>query len=54
MDKTVDFIPSLIDNNSGVGMQITIADVSNDGLIDLAIGNKKGIFVFLHEISTSR
>ena len=48
-DGTVDWVPHLIDNDSGVGRQIGIADVNNDKLPDLIIGNKKGTFVFLHE-----
>jgi hypothetical protein len=46
---TVDWIPHLIDDDSGVGRQIGVADVNGDGRPDLIIGNKKGTFVFLHE-----
>ena len=45
----VDFIPHLIDNNSGVGRQIGVADFDGNGLQDLIIGNKKGTFVFAHK-----
>ena len=48
-DGRVDWIPHLIDSDSGVGRQIGIADVNGDGRPDLIIGNKKGTFVFLHE-----
>ena len=48
-DKTVDFIPHLIDDNSGVGTQITAGDVNGDGLPDVISGNKKGLSVFLHQ-----
>ncbi|NDB76334.1 MAG: VCBS repeat-containing protein, partial [Verrucomicrobia bacterium] len=48
-DKTVDFIPHLIDDNSGVGTQITVGDVNGDGLPDVISGNKKGLSVFLHQ-----
>jgi len=48
-NQTVDFIPYLIDDDSGIGMQIATTDVNNDGLTDLVIGNKKGIFLFIHE-----
>jgi len=48
-DKTVDFIPYLIDDNSGVGTQVTVADVNGDKLPDVIVGNKKGTFVFIHE-----
>jgi hypothetical protein len=48
-DRTVDFIPYLIDNDSGVGTQVTAADINGDGLPDVIVGNKKGVFVFIHE-----
>ena len=44
----VDWVPHLIDNDSGVGRQIGVADMNGDGLPDLIIGNKKGTFVFKH------
>jgi hypothetical protein len=47
-DKTVDWIPYLIDNNSGVGTQVVAADVNKDGLPDVIVGNKKGTFVHIH------
>jgi hypothetical protein len=43
------FIPHLIDDNSGVGTQVTPGDVNKDGKLDVVIGNKKGVFVFLQE-----
>jgi hypothetical protein len=49
-DKSVDFIPYLIDNNSGVGTQVVVGDVNGDGLPDVIVGNKKGTFVFLQYI----
>ncbi|MBI3415626.1 MAG: VCBS repeat-containing protein [Verrucomicrobia bacterium] len=45
----VDWVPHLIDDDSGVGRQIGVADVNGDGKPDLIIGNKKGTYVFLHE-----
>jgi hypothetical protein len=48
-DKTVDFIPYLIDQDSGVGTQVMAADVNGDNLPDVIVGNKKGVFVFIHE-----
>lgn len=48
-DKTVDFVPYLIDNDSGVGTQVTPADLNGDGWPDVVVGNKKGTFVFLHQ-----
>ena len=47
-DKSVDFIPYLIDDNSGVGTQVTAADLNGDHLPDIVVGNKKGTFVHIH------
>ncbi len=46
----VEYIPHLIDNNSGVGTQVTVADVNGDKLPDIIVGNKKGAFVHLHSV----
>ncbi|MGV3757749.1 MAG: PVC-type heme-binding CxxCH protein, partial [Verrucomicrobiota bacterium] len=48
-DKSVDWIPYLIDDNSGVGTQVVVGDVNKDKLPDVIIGNKKGTFVLMHE-----
>jgi hypothetical protein len=40
------FIPHAIDTNSGVGTQVSSGDLSDDGLLDVVISNKKGSFVF--------
>lgn len=45
-DKSVDFVPWLIDGDSGVGTQLITGDLNKDGLPDIMIGNKKGTFVF--------
>lgn len=47
----VTFIPHLIDDASGVGTQITVGDVTGDGLYDILVANKKGAFVFVHELA---
>ena len=44
--KGAEFIPHLIDTDSGVGCQIAVQDLNGDGKTDIGIGNKKGIFVF--------
>jgi hypothetical protein len=48
-DKTVDFVPYLIDNESGVGTQVVAGDINGDGLPDIIVGNKRGTFVYLQE-----
>jgi hypothetical protein len=48
-DGSVDWIPHQIDDNSGVGTQVTVADVNGDGFPDVIVGNKKGAFVHLQE-----
>jgi len=48
-DGKVDFVPHLIDDNSGVGTQVVVGDVNGDGLPDVIVGNKKGTFVHLQE-----
>jgi hypothetical protein len=45
----VEFIPYLIDNDSGVGTQVAAGDFTGDKLPDVVVGNKKGTFVFIHE-----
>lgn len=44
--KGVEFIPHLLDSDSGVGTQLAVADLNQDGRTDLGVGNKKGIFIF--------
>ena len=45
----VEFVPHLVDDNSGVGTEVTAGDLNGDGLPDIVVGNKKGTFVFLHQ-----
>ena len=47
-DRSVDFIPYLIDDASGVGVQVVASDINGDGLPDIVVGNKNGTFVHLH------
>ena len=44
----VQFEPHLIDDRSGVGVQVTIADVNGDGKNDILAASKLGSFVFLN------
>ena len=48
-DKSVDFVPHLIDDDSGIGTQVLAGDINGDKLPDIVVGNKKGTFVHLHE-----
>ena len=41
-----EFVPHLIDSDSGIGRRIITMDLNKDGRIDIVIGNKKGLFVF--------
>jgi hypothetical protein len=49
-DGTVDWVPHLIDADSGVGRQVGLGDVNGDGRPDIIIGNKKGAFVFVNQV----
>jgi len=52
-DKTVDFLPYPIDDNSGVGTQVVAQRIDNKRYPDVVVGNKKGTFVFLHEAQSA-
>ena len=43
------FIPHIIDDDSGAGTQLTVADLNGDNVPDIIAANKKGIFLFLSE-----
>ncbi len=47
-DGSVKYVPHLIDDNSGVGVQIAAQDVNNDGRVDVLTSSKLGSFVFLN------
>jgi hypothetical protein len=47
-NKQVEYVPHLIDDDSGVGMQIAVGQFGGDSKrSDLAVSNKKGTFVFV-------
>jgi len=48
-DGIVEFIPYLVDNDSGAGAQIAVGDVNGDGRPDIVVANKKGAFVFIQK-----
>lgn len=47
--KQAEFIPHQVDDDSGVGTQITAGDLNGDGKLDVVSANKKGIHVFLQK-----
>jgi len=44
----VDFVPYLLDNDSGVGTQVVVGKVDKDEYPEVVVGNKKGVFVLHH------
>ncbi|MFZ4766060.1 MAG: PVC-type heme-binding CxxCH protein, partial [Roseimicrobium sp.] len=45
----VDFVPHLVDANSGVGVDVQVGDVNGDQLPDIVTANKGGVFVLLQQ-----
>jgi hypothetical protein len=45
-DGTTTLTPYLIHNDSGVGLHFAIGDVNGDKAPDIAVSNKKGVFLF--------
>jgi hypothetical protein len=46
-DGSIKYIPHRIDDSSGIGVQIAVVDVNQDGLIDVLTASKLGCFAFL-------
>jgi hypothetical protein len=44
--KDAEFIPHLIDSDSGVGTQVTVGPLGPNKKLGILVGNKKGAFVF--------
>ena len=47
----VRFIRYLIDDSVGIGRQITVEDVDDDGRKDVVIGNRNGVHIYLQKLS---
>ena len=47
----VEFIPHLIDDDSGIGTQVMARDLDGDGAPEVIVGNKKGAFVHRHHVT---
>lgn len=45
----VEYIAHQIDDDSGVGTQVTTVDINADKRIDVVVANKKGVFVFTQQ-----
>ncbi|MCW0219822.1 MAG: FG-GAP-like repeat-containing protein, partial [Prosthecobacter sp.] len=45
----VEFIPHLVDAESGVGVDVQVADVNGDQFPDILVGNKSGVYVLLQQ-----
>ncbi|MBE2284292.1 MAG: VCBS repeat-containing protein [Prosthecobacter sp.] len=45
----VDFVPHLIDANTGVGVDVQVGDLNGDKLPDIVVGNKAGVFILTQE-----
>jgi hypothetical protein len=44
-DGQVKFTPIIVDTDSGIGTQFAVEDINGDGLLDVIVSNKKGVFV---------
>ena len=51
-DGSIRYVPHQIDDDSGVGTQFSVGDLSGDGLPDIVIGNKKGGYVFIQQVKS--
>jgi len=44
-----EYVPHLIDDDSGIGTQFTVCDLNGDGKIDIVASNKKGVHVLVQQ-----
>lgn len=45
----VDFVPHLVDAESGVGVDVQVGDVNGDKLPDIVVANKAGVYILTQE-----
>lgn len=50
-DGTPQFERHLIDDRFGVGRQITVHDIDKDGLLDIAVGTRYGVHIYMQQRS---
>ena len=48
-DGFINFVPKLIDSDSGIGTQFEVTDINGDGFLDIVSSNKKGVRVLLQK-----
>ena len=48
------WIPHLVDNNAGVGLQVVVEDINKDQLPDIIVADKKGVFFFEQKKGSDR
>lgn len=48
-DGSAHFVPHLIEDTTGVGTQVAVADANGDGRPDILVGNKRGTAIILSE-----
>ena len=51
-DGGIEFVPSLIHDNSGVGVEVKVADLNADGKPDVITSNKMGLKIHLQNADT--
>ena len=45
-------MPHKADGESGIGRQVSVADVNGDNLPDIVVGGMKGAHVLIHSVKT--
>jgi len=43
----VEFVPHLVDDDTGVGVEVKALDINEDGKMDVLVGNKKGVTILI-------